>query len=183
MYVSDQYAERAFYELFGFERIYEGDGFPGFLAVGNGSAVIGLQQASAAQPAYSGGLRWQFEVDSTADLDEIITVCRTHQLEHDVIVEEGGERFRQRCVTVRSPAGIVVWFEGPNEPQPPAANETAPLPPTTSGLPGPFTDHFARSIRRNVPRRLPIRRPHSIVQGLAAHHGLGARSSSWLRRR
>jgi hypothetical protein len=115
MYVLDQYAERDFYELLGFERVYEGDEFPGFLAVGHGSAIIGLQKASADQPPYSRGLRWQFEVDSTAELDEIIAICRTRQLEHDVITEEGGERFRRRCATVRSPAGVVVWFEGPNE--------------------------------------------------------------------
>jgi hypothetical protein len=30
LYVPDQYAEREFYELFGFERVYEGDEFPGF---------------------------------------------------------------------------------------------------------------------------------------------------------
>jgi catechol 2,3-dioxygenase-like lactoylglutathione lyase family enzyme len=115
MYVPDQYAEREFYELFGFERVYEGDEFPGFLAVGHGSAIIGLQAASADQPAYSHGVRWQFEVDSAAEIDKIIEVCRTRQLEHDVIVEEGGKRFRRRCATVRSPAGVVVWFEGPNE--------------------------------------------------------------------
>jgi catechol 2,3-dioxygenase-like lactoylglutathione lyase family enzyme len=115
MYVPDQYAERDFYELFGFERVYEGDEFPGFLAIGRGSAVIGLQEASDDQPAYSGGLRWQFEVDSTAEMDEIIEVCWTRELVHDILVEEGGERFQRRCVTVLSPAGVVVWFEGPNE--------------------------------------------------------------------
>jgi len=115
MYVSDQYAERDFYELFGFKRVYEGDEFPGFLAIGHGSAVIGLQQASEDEPPYSGGLRWQFEVGSAAEMDAIIAVCRANELEHDVIVEEGGNRFRRRCATVRSPAGVVVWFEGPNE--------------------------------------------------------------------
>lgn len=115
MYVPDQYAERAFYELFGFEPVYEGDEFPGFLAIRNGSAVIGLQKASHDQPAYSTGLRWQFEVDSTDDLDEIIEICSAHQVEHHVIIEEAGDRFRRRCVTVRSPAGVVIWFEGPDE--------------------------------------------------------------------
>jgi hypothetical protein len=115
MYVPDQYAEREFYELFGFERVYEGDEFPGFLAIGHGSAVLGLQKASGDQPAYSDGLRWQFEVDSSAEMNEIIETCRRRELDHDVIIEEGGERFRRRCVTVRSPAGVLVWFEGPNE--------------------------------------------------------------------
>jgi hypothetical protein len=47
MYVADQYAERSFYELFGFERVYEGEEFPGFLAIRLGEAVIGLQRASS----------------------------------------------------------------------------------------------------------------------------------------
>ena len=50
MYVADQYAERSFYELFGFERTYEGEEFPGFLAIRHGEAVIGLR-ASRARPA------------------------------------------------------------------------------------------------------------------------------------
>jgi len=115
MYVPDQYAERDFYELFGFERHYEGSEFPGFLAIRHGSAIIGLQKASDDNPSYSTGLRWQFEVDRVDEIDEVIAVCVSHELDHEVMVEEGGERFRTRCVTVRSPAGIVVWFEGPNE--------------------------------------------------------------------
>jgi hypothetical protein len=48
-------------------------------------------------------------------MDGIVAVCRARELEHEIFVEEGGERFSRRCVTVRSPAGVVVWFEGPNE--------------------------------------------------------------------
>ena len=89
MYVPDQYAEREFYELFGFERVYEGDEFPGFLAIRHGAAIIGLQRASDAQPAYTGGLRWQFEIGSAAEFDAIVAVCERHRLEHEVIVEQG----------------------------------------------------------------------------------------------
>ena len=39
MYVADQYAERSFYELLGFQRVYEGDEFPGFLAIQHGDAI------------------------------------------------------------------------------------------------------------------------------------------------
>jgi hypothetical protein len=42
MYVPDQYAEREFYARFGFTPYYEGDEFPGFLAIQNGEAIIGL---------------------------------------------------------------------------------------------------------------------------------------------
>lgn len=115
MYVADQYAERSFYELFGFERTYEGEEFPGFLAIRHGQAVIGLQRASPEQPAYTQGLRWQFELDTAHQVDEVIATCRQHDLEHEVATERGGDRFYTRLVSVTSPSGITVWFEGPNE--------------------------------------------------------------------
>jgi hypothetical protein len=115
MYVADQYAERSFYELFGFQREYEGDEFPGFLAVRHGEAIIGLQRASPEQPAYLHGLRWQFELDRADGVDEIIMICRAHGLEHDVVTEQGGDRFVRRLVAVKSPCGVTVWFEGANE--------------------------------------------------------------------
>jgi len=49
MYVADQYAERSFYELFGFQRVYEGDEFPGFLAIQNGKRSLDF---SARRPNY-----------------------------------------------------------------------------------------------------------------------------------
>jgi len=39
MYVADQYAERAFYEMFGFQRVHEGKKFPGFLTIRHGEAI------------------------------------------------------------------------------------------------------------------------------------------------
>lgn len=108
MYVSDQHAERSFYELLRFQRVYEGDEFPGFLAIQHGDAIIGLQRASPEQPAYSHGLRWQFELDRADQVDDIIATCRTHGLEHDVVTEQGGDRFLRRIVAVQSPRGITV---------------------------------------------------------------------------
>ena len=115
MYVADQHAERSFYELFGFERTYEGEEFPGFLALRHGEAIIGLQRASPGQPAYTQGIRWQFELNAASEVDEVIAICRQHGLQHEVVTERGGDRFLTRLVTVTSPAGITVWFEGPNE--------------------------------------------------------------------
>jgi catechol 2,3-dioxygenase-like lactoylglutathione lyase family enzyme len=115
MYVPDQYAERDFYRMLGFEAHYEGDEFPGFLAVRRGATIIGLQKASDDHPAYSAGLRWQFEAETIDEIDEVIAACVAHGVDHQVFVEEGGAAFRTRCVTVRSPAGVTVWFEGPNE--------------------------------------------------------------------
>jgi hypothetical protein len=115
MYVPDQYAERDFYELFGFQRHYEGDEFPGFLAMRHGPTIIGLQRASTEQPAYTSGLRWQFQVDRVDELEAIISTCVENELPYEVIVEEAGASFGSRIVTVRSPAAVMVWFEGPNE--------------------------------------------------------------------
>jgi hypothetical protein len=115
MYVADQYAERDFYELFGFDRIYEGDEFPGFLAIQHGEAIIGLQKASEENAPYSGGLRWQFELDGPNDIDDVIQACREHDLDHEVVNERGGDRFARRIVRVVSPGGVAVWFEGTNE--------------------------------------------------------------------
>jgi hypothetical protein len=115
MYVADQYAERSFYELFGFERAYEGEEFPGFLAIKHGDAIIGLQRASTEQPAYRQGLRWQFELETAEQVDDIIATCRENGLVHKVATERGGDRFLTRLVSVTSPSGITVWFEGPNE--------------------------------------------------------------------
>jgi hypothetical protein len=36
-------------------------------------------------------------------------------LEHDVVTEQGGDRFLRRLVAVKSPGGVTVWFEGANE--------------------------------------------------------------------
>jgi hypothetical protein len=46
---------------------------------------------------------------------EIIATCREHGLVHEVATERGGDRFLTRLVSVTSPSGITVWFEGPNE--------------------------------------------------------------------
>ncbi len=115
MYVPDQYAERDFYRSLGFSDHYEGDEFPGFLAISAGEAVIGLQRASAENPPYAGGLRWQLEVDTVQEIDDLIAACERDGRSHQVEVETGGTRFRTRLLSVTSPAGVTVVFEGPNE--------------------------------------------------------------------
>lgn len=111
MYVDDQYAEREFYELLGFERSFEGDEFPGFLAVRRGNAVFGLQRCSAEHPAYTQGLRWQFEVATSDELSALREACVTHGLDYEVMEERGGDRFITRIIKVVSPGGVTVWFE------------------------------------------------------------------------
>ncbi|GAA3630926.1 hypothetical protein [Microlunatus ginsengisoli] len=115
MYVADQYAERDFCRRFGFEDHYEGDEFPGFLAIRHGAAVIGLQRSSAEQPAYEHGLRWQFELDSGEELDVLVSVCERGGLDHELSVESGGSRFRTRLLTVVAPSGVRVVFEEPGQ--------------------------------------------------------------------
>jgi hypothetical protein len=112
MYVADQYAERSFYELFGFGRAYEGEEFPGFLAIRHGEAVVGLQRASPEQPAYTQGLRWQFALDTADQVEEIIATCREHGLEHEVVTERGGDRFLTRLVSVTESASFGVRSPG-----------------------------------------------------------------------
>ena len=46
LYVADPYAERDFFGRFGFETGYEGDDFPGFLAVECGPVCFGLSNNS-----------------------------------------------------------------------------------------------------------------------------------------
>ncbi|MEO8829386.1 hypothetical protein [Lapillicoccus sp.] len=115
MYVSDQYAERDFYRRFGFVDAYEGDEFPGFLAIRHGDAVIGLQRCSPEHPPYAEGLRWQFELTTIAEVENCISVCREQRLDHEVVREVGGTSFLTTLVRVVSPSGVSVWFEGPNE--------------------------------------------------------------------
>jgi len=113
LYVRDPYAERDFFALFGFETIYEGSEFPGFLAVRCGMAIFGLSgnKELPAPSAYE-GVRWQLIVD---DVDEIASICTRENLPHDLVVEEGGTTHRARIARVTSPNGVLVWFEGPNE--------------------------------------------------------------------
>jgi hypothetical protein len=113
LYVADPYAERDFFGRFGFRTVYEGDEFPGFLAVECGSVCFGLSgnKELPATVAYD-GVRWQLIVDN---VDEITSVCAAADLPCEVIVEEGGTTHRARIAKVTSPNGVHVWFEGPNE--------------------------------------------------------------------
>jgi hypothetical protein len=113
LYVDDPYTERDFFGRFGFKTIYEGDEFPGFLAVECGSVCFGLSRNKVLEAitAYD-CVRWQLIVD---DVDEIVSVCAAAGLPCEVAVEEGGTTHRSRVVKVISPNGVVVWFEGPNE--------------------------------------------------------------------
>jgi hypothetical protein len=113
LYVVDPYAERDFFVLFGFKTVYEGDEFPGFLAVESGAVCFGLSGNKEVTPttAYD-GVRWQLIVDN---VDEIISVCTSAGLPYEVVVEEGGTRHLARIAKVLSPGGVPVWFEGPNE--------------------------------------------------------------------
>lgn len=113
LYVPDPYAERDFFALFGFETVYEGSEFPGFLAIRSGTAIFGLSgnKGLPSSGAYE-GVRWQITVD---DVDDIASVCSRADLDCDIIVEEGGTTHRARIARVNSPNGVSVWFEGPNE--------------------------------------------------------------------
>jgi hypothetical protein len=113
LYVTDPYAERDFFVRFGFETVYEGDEFPGFLALACGEACFGLSRNRQLPPTGAhDGVRWQLIVD---DVDEIASVCTAADLPCEIVVEEGGSTHRSRIAKVTSPNGVEVWFEGPNE--------------------------------------------------------------------
>ncbi len=113
LYVADPHAERDFFALFGFETIYEGSQFPGFLAIRCGSATFGLSRNKELPPSGGHvGVRWQLIVD---DVDDVASVCARGGLPCEIVVEEGGASHRARIAKVTSPNGVLVWFEGPNE--------------------------------------------------------------------
>jgi len=113
LYVADPNIERDFFRRFGFETVYEGDEFPGFLAVECGTVCFGLSRNKELPEttAYD-CVRWQLLVDN---VDEIVSVCAGAALPCEVIIEEGGTTHRSRIAKVTSPNGVPVWFEGPNE--------------------------------------------------------------------
>lgn len=115
LYVDDPRAERDFYAEFGFETAYEGDEFPDFIAVKASSALFGL---SSNHPPVDGdpyrAVRWQLMVD---DVDEIVAICRRQGRRCEIEVENPTASHFVRIAKVRSPNGVLVWFEGPNEAQ------------------------------------------------------------------
>jgi hypothetical protein len=113
LYVANPSAERDFFGRFGFATAYEGDEFPGFIAVECGPVCFGLSD-NKALPATGAhdGVRWQLIVD---DVTEVESVCAAAGLPCEIVVEEGGSTHRARIAKVLSPNGVVVWFEGPNE--------------------------------------------------------------------
>jgi hypothetical protein len=113
LYVADPDAERNFFERFGFTTTYEGDEFPGFLALGSGDVRFGVSQSKTLPPKGGhDGVRWQLIVD---DVDQIAAICADASFPCEIVVETGGDTHRARIAKVTSPNGVVVWFEGPNE--------------------------------------------------------------------
>jgi hypothetical protein len=112
LYVADPYAERDFLHRFGFETTYEGDEFPGFLAVACGAVRFGLSENRQLDATAHDGVRWQLMVDDVSDIE---SVCAAAHLPCEVVIEEGGTTHRARLAKVTSPNGVTVWFEGPNE--------------------------------------------------------------------
>jgi catechol 2,3-dioxygenase-like lactoylglutathione lyase family enzyme len=113
LYVEDPAKERDFYTRFGFETAYEGDDFPGFIAVRCGAVLFGLSSNRALDgDAPYDGVRWQLTVQDPA---EVMRVCDAEGWAYAVEVEAPSDAHRSRTVRVRSPNGVEVWFEGPNE--------------------------------------------------------------------
>jgi catechol 2,3-dioxygenase-like lactoylglutathione lyase family enzyme len=100
-------AEREFYVRLGFEVSHESDGF---VALSCGAPVLfGLQQGEQGDPAsFERQMYWQFGVDSVGDLARR---CEREgiPIESPPALQEWGEW----VLTLRSPSGYRVTFEGP----------------------------------------------------------------------
>jgi catechol 2,3-dioxygenase-like lactoylglutathione lyase family enzyme len=130
LYVSDPSIERDFYTRFGFTTAYEGDDFPGFIAVRCGDVIFGLSSDRVLpddRPYDSS--RWQLMVD---DPNEIVAICAAEGWTHEVQVEAPSRAHWAQLVKVLSPNGVTVWFEGPNQA---AASSPQPVRKKSSGAP------------------------------------------------
>jgi catechol 2,3-dioxygenase-like lactoylglutathione lyase family enzyme len=113
LYVTDPKSERDFYVKFGFTTAYEGDDFPGFLAVECSGVLFGLSSNRVLpdERPYD-AIRWQFTVD---DVDEVVRICAAEGWSYEVGIEAPSRAHQAPFVVVQSPNGIPVWFEGPNQ--------------------------------------------------------------------
>ena len=92
LYVADPDAERNFFERFGFTTTYEGDEFPGFLALECGDVRFGVSQSKTLPPnGGHDGVRWQLIVD---DVDQIAAICADASFPCEIVVETGGDTHR-----------------------------------------------------------------------------------------
>jgi catechol 2,3-dioxygenase-like lactoylglutathione lyase family enzyme len=113
LYVRDIVAERRFYEQLGLAVTYEGPEYPDFIAVGNENIEFGLSTREDAEGADAARvLTWQLGV---TDIDAAMVICERAGIAFELETHEPGEGWQYRTLHVRTPNGMAVVLEGPNE--------------------------------------------------------------------
>ncbi len=117
--VRDLDAEVEFYSKLGFRIIYQGEDFPGFIALESGGVEFGIQQDPTFEASHIRTiLVWQFQVRS---LRPFIHLARKHRWRIEGPRQYWPEQDAWE-LTVYTPNGYPLVVEGPNpEKNPPAA--------------------------------------------------------------
>ncbi len=80
LYVRDLDSEVDFYTSLGFEITYQGDEFPGFIALNSGEFEFGLKEKEDFDPLQAeASFVWQMEVDS---FTKVLAICVERALEY-----------------------------------------------------------------------------------------------------
>lgn len=80
LFVKDIESETEFYMSLGFEISYQGDEFPGLVALRNGGVEFGLEErANVDASKVNDSFSWQMEADN---LNKIIAICQARNIKH-----------------------------------------------------------------------------------------------------
>ncbi len=108
LYVKDLEKEVDFYKSLGFEISYQGDDFPGFIALRSGNVEFGLKARDDFDPLQAeASFVWQMEVDS---ISKIIAICAERAFEYSEPQQYWEERDAWEMV-VKSPNGYKLHLE------------------------------------------------------------------------
>ena len=108
LYVKDLEKEVDFYTSLGFEISYQGDDFPGFIALKSGNIEFGLKKREDFDPLQAeASFVWQMEVDS---ISKIIAICVDRALEYSEPQQYWEERDAWEMV-VKSPNGYSLHLD------------------------------------------------------------------------
>ena len=111
LYVRDLQAETAFYQALGLQITYQGDDFPGFIAIGCEQLEFGLETKPDFDPdSVSKVLAWQFEVDSLLPFVQLAERKRWDYQAPSCYWQAED----QWSMSIRTPNGYQLGVEGPN---------------------------------------------------------------------
>ena len=80
LFVKDLESEVGFYTSLGFEISYQGDEFPGFVALRSGGIEFGLEErANVDASRVNDSFSWQMEAD---DLNKVIAICQERDIKY-----------------------------------------------------------------------------------------------------